>query len=78
MLYLKPNTIGANIRRSLSFKNGKNTSEIIGFIPVGKKARITHFTERVEKDGYEWVQVNYDGVEGYCQLDTKAYLVLWD
>ena len=78
MLYLMPKKVGANIRRALTFENGKNTSEIVGFIPVGKKAKITHFTERFEKDGYEWCQVEYNGIAGYCQLDTKSYLIRRD
>lgn len=78
MIYLQPKKVGANIRRALTFENGKNVSDIIGFIPTGKKAKITHFTERFEKDGYEWCQVDYNGIEGYCQLDTKSYLVRWD
>lgn len=78
MLYLQPKKVGANIRKALTFSNGKNTSQIVGFVPVGSKARITHFTERFEADGYEWCQVEFEGVGGYCQMDTKSYLVRWD
>lgn len=78
MLYLQPKKVGANIRKALTFSKGKNTSEIVGFVPVGSKARITHFTERFEADGYEWCQVEFEGVSGYCQMDTKSYLVRWD
>lgn len=80
MIYLQPKKVGANIRKALTFSKGKNVSEIVGFIPVGKKARITHFTERFEADGYEWCQVEYTTptgatVAGYVQGDLQAYLV---
>lgn len=78
MLYLEPKKVGVYIRKGLLFENGKNVSTVVGFIPVGKKARITHFTERFEKDGYEWCQVEYEGITGYCQLDTKSYLIRRD
>lgn len=69
------------IRQKLVFNNGRNTSNILMTIPKGGYARITHFTERFESDGYEWVQVQYTDPKtkkvynGYCQLDTKYYLV---
>ena len=70
------------IRESLLFKNGRTVAKILATMPKGAKAIITHFTERFEEDGYEWVQVRYyvngKWIDGYCQLDTKAYLVRWD
>ena len=79
MLYFVADTMPCYVRQSLSFNAlKKNNSKILTLIPKGGKARITHFTERHEKDGFEWVQVDYNGTAGYCQLDTQAYKINWD
>lgn len=77
---LHPIKTSVNVRKALQFKGGKNVSEIVATIPEGDSATVTHFTQRFEKDGYEWCQVKYtkpDGVtvSGFCQLDTRAYLL---
>lgn len=68
-----------NIRKSLTFSGGKNTSPVVYCMKVGEKAAITHFTNRFEQDGYEWAQVEMfvddKGIAGYVQLDTKAYIL---
>lgn len=80
-VYFYATKCSCNIRQKLTFSNGRNTSTILATIPKGGYARITHFTERFETDGYEWVQVEYSdpktkkGCAGYCQLDTKNYLI---
>lgn len=79
VLYFVADTMSCYVRKSLTFNAFKrNSSTVLATIPKGGKAKITHFTERHEKDGYEWVQVDYKGIAGYCQLDTKAYKVEWE
>ena len=80
MIYLQPKKSPVYVRQALTFNKWtkKNTSKVLATIPAGTKARITHFTERFEVDGYEWCQVDYNGIAGYCQLDTKEYLVRID
>ena len=70
-----PKKCGANIRKALTFKEGRNVADIVGFIPVNAEATVLHLTQRFEADGYEWAQVEYNGVSGFVQLDTKAYLL---
>ena len=68
-----------NIRQSLQFFNGKNTSPVLHTLTKGSRAAITHFTERFEQDGYEWAQVELivddKTIKGYVQLDTKSYII---
>ena len=68
-----------NIRQSLTFAGGKNTSKVLHTLKKGDRAAITHFTQRFEQDGYEWAQVQLivddKDINGYVQLDTKAYLI---
>ena len=79
VLYFVADTMSCYVRKSLTFNAlRRNSSTVLATIPKGGKAKITHFTERHEKDGYEWVQVDYKGIAGYCQLDTKAYKVEWE
>lgn len=68
-----------NIRQSLTFSGGKNTSKVLHTLKKGDRATITHFTQRFEADGYEWAQVQLivddQTINGYVQLDTKSYLI---
>ena len=68
-----------NIRKSLTFSGGKNTSPVLHTLKKGDRAAITHFTQRFEADGYEWAQVQVivddKEINGYVQLDTKSYLI---
>lgn len=70
----------ARIRQKLEFKEGKPAGKILCTMPKGAKALITHFTNRFEKDGFEWFQVRYETptgevFDGYVQGDLQAYLV---
>lgn len=72
----------AAIRKTLDFSDGRPIGTILATMPKGAKAKITHFTNRHEKDaqGFEWFQVRYitptgDTVDGYVQGDLSAYLV---
>ena len=68
-----------NIRKSLTFSGGKNTSQILYCMKPNERAAILHFTNRFEEDGYEWAQVEIEvdqhTIGGYVQLDTKAYIL---
>lgn len=75
------------IRQGLSFgSNNKSNSKILACIPKGNNhATITGFVDGIQKDGYQWVKVYYNGydtiskknveVEGYCQWDSKYFSV---
>ena len=83
MLYFVAKKGPVVIRKSLSFENGKSNAAILARIPKGGRARITHFTERHEKDGYEWLQVSYttatgDVINGFVQGDLQFYLIDWE
>ena len=80
VIIFQPKKASANIRKALEFKDGRNVAAIVATIPAGRTAEVTHFTQRFEEDGYEWVQVKYQTeggkeVTGFCQLDTRAYLL---
>ena len=76
MIYIRAKRAALNVREKLSFNLLKtNNSTILRTIPKGQRARVTHFTERFEADGFEWCQVEYDGISGYCQMDTTYYLL---
>lgn len=81
-MYFYADTMPCRIRKTLTFKGGKPTGQILATMPKGAKALITHFTNRHEKDaeGYEWFQVKYttptgEVIEGYVQGDLGAYLI---
>lgn len=83
MIYFVADTLPCRIRKTLDFKNGKPCGKILGTIPKGGKAEVTHFTERHEKDGYEWFQIRYitptgEIIEGYVQGDLIAYKLIWE
>ena len=67
------------IRKNLQFAFGKNTSPVVYTLKKEERAAVTHWTERFEKDGYEWAQVEIEvdreKLTGYVQLDTKNYLI---
>ncbi|MEG0165943.1 N-acetylmuramoyl-L-alanine amidase [Anaerorhabdus sp.] len=68
-------SVGLRIRESLSFKNGKPTGKVIGFIPVGAKAKLIEFVNGIQKDGYQWAKVEYQGITGYSQYDSMCYWI---
>lgn len=80
MLYFIADLTSCRIRETLEFENGRPVGKILGTIPKGGKARITHFTQRHEKDGWEWFQVRYETptgkvINGYVQGDLKSYKI---
>ncbi len=81
VLYFVADTGPCYVRKALTFNVLKrNNSTVLAMIPKGGKAEITHFTQRHEKDGYEWCQVLYKTgnrtYNGYCQMDMKAYKIV--
>lgn len=79
-LYFVADRAPARIRQKLAFADGKPIGAILATMPKGSFAEITHFTQRHEKDGFEWMQVTYqtvtgDKVSGYVQGDLSAYLI---
>lgn len=79
-MYFYADKCPARIRQKLEFREGKPAGKILCTMPKGAKALITHFTNRHEKDGFEWFQVRYETptgevFDGYVQGDLAAYLV---
>lgn len=76
VIYIRAKRSALNIRQGLEFNAFKtNTTKVLKTIPKGERAKVTHFTQRFEKDGFEWCQVEYDGVSGFCQMDMQYYLL---
>lgn len=80
MIYFIAKKGPVRIRKSLTYKDGKACGEVLATIPKGGKAEITHFTQRFEKDGYEWFQIRYvtetgKEINGYVQGDLTYYLL---
>lgn len=79
-LYFVADRAPARIRQKLAFADGKPIGAILATMPKGSFAEITHFTQRHEKDGFEWMQVTYqtvtgDKVSGFVQGDLGSYLI---
>lgn len=75
---LKVNTVkGAQyIRKAISFSGTKPNGQILATVPKGNKDMIiTGFIDGIQKDGYQWVSVKYKDIEGYCQWDSKYFVV---
>lgn len=68
-LYLIAKTVGFRVRSAPV--NGIEKT----FVDKGFKAKIVGFSGGFQTDGYQWAQVEYNGVTGYSQMDTKAYMV---
>lgn len=65
--YINTTELPVRIRPAVNDKsNGTNDPAI----PVHDCARITQFMG-IAGDGYQWVKVDYNGIVGYCQLDTN-------
>lgn len=80
MLFFRAKKGPVRVRKTLSFKDGKPIGQILATIPKGGRAKILHFTERYEGDGYEWIQVEYTTPTGktyggYVQGDLTYYLI---
>jgi len=70
LIYFKP------VKESCVLRSAANKqSSKLAIIPVGVSATVTGFNVVFSNDGYEWVRVNYAGHQGFCQLDTKVYLL---
>ena len=83
MVYFVARDLPCRIREKLTFKDGKPVGKILATMPKGAKAVLTHFTERKEKDGWEWGQVRYitptgEIIDGYVQLDLQNYMLKRD
>ena len=64
------------VRETISFKNKTPNGKLLAIIPKGnKEAIITGFIEGIQKDGYQWVSVDYNGILGYCQWDSQWFEV---
>lgn len=68
-------SIGLRIRDSLTFLNGKAVGQVIGFIPIGDKAKLIDMVSGIQKDGYQWAKVEYKGITGYSQYDSMCYWI---
>lgn len=61
------------LREEISFdKNKKPNGKIIAKMPKGGSAEVRGFYP-IQKDGYQWLGVSYNGQIGYMQYDSKCY-----
>lgn len=72
-IFLYVNSIGLNVRDSLSFKNGKTNAKWVAFCPIGDSMEVLEFIPGIQKDGYQWLKVKYKDKQGYSQLDSACY-----
>lgn len=65
------------VRGSISFsKLNKPNGKLLAVIPKGNRdAVIMSFIDGLQKDGYQWVKVDYNGIIGYCQWDSQWFEV---
>lgn len=78
VIYFVADRAPCRIREKLEFINGKPSGKILGTIPKGGRAELTHFTQRHEGDGYEWFQIRYITptgavISGFVQGDLISY-----
>ena len=57
-------------KQSFRVRNAPVGGTSLTIVPVGGRAQITLFGA-IQTDGYQWVGVNYNGITGYSQIDTK-------
>ncbi len=76
MLSLNVAKTGVYVRETLTF-NSKNQpiGKKLAFIKPNDKCKIISFLEGLQKDGYQWVKVDYNGILGYAQYDSKCYWI---
>lgn len=74
-LKLKMEKLGLNLRESLTFKNKKPTGKILTTMKKGSSCVILSFIEGIQPDGYQWARADYNGLIGYCQIDTAVYFL---
>ena len=73
--YLFVHSVGVNIRKKLSFFNGKPSGEVMKFMPIGSRIEIVEMMDGLQEDGYQWIMVSYQSCLGYTQFDSKCYSV---
>ncbi|MEA4876035.1 phosphodiester glycosidase family protein [Anaerorhabdus sp.] len=62
-------SIGLNIR-------DKVMGNKVAFVSVGGECDLLGFIDGIQKDGYQWVIVLYNGKECFAQYDSKVYWIL--
>ena len=74
-IFLYVNSVGLNVRKSLSFdaKKKKTNAEWVAFCPIGDSMEVLEFIPGIQADGYQWLRVKYKENEGYSQLDSACY-----
>lgn len=65
------------IRQSITFdKKNKPNGKLLTIIPKGnRECIVTGFVAGIQKDGYQWISVEYRGIKGYAQWDSKYFEV---
>ena len=69
------------IRQTIEFtKSGSKyvpAGKILAKVPKGnKEAIITGMIEGIQKDGYQWVSVDWNGIVGFAQWDSAYFEAL--
>lgn len=69
------------IRQTIEFKKSGSkyipSGKILARVPKGnKEAIITGMIEGIQKDGYQWVSVDWNGIVGFAQWDSAYFEAL--
>lgn len=61
------------LRETISFNSSKRPNgKILAKMNLGQSARVIA-TLPIQKDGYQWLRVEFNGMVGYMQYDSKCY-----
>ena len=73
-IWLHVQKVGLNVREQISFNwRNRANAKILAFCPIGGNMEVLEFIPGLQRDGYQWMRVRYNGKEGFSQLDTAAY-----
>ncbi len=62
-------TVGMKMRIRESVVNGRE----LAMVPQGARVSVVYLVDGIQSDGYQWAYCLFNGVYGYCQIDTAVY-----
>lgn len=54
----------------------KSSTAALTIANIGDRLKIKHFLNGFQDDGYQWAATEFNGYQGYSQLDTKGYYTI--
>ena len=54
----------------------KSSTFALAVANTGDRLKIRHFLNGFQDDGYQWAATEFNGQQGYSQLDTKGYYTI--